>query len=298
MDGTIVNIQRFSVHDGPGIRTTVFLKGCPLRCRWCHNPESHLPQPQQGWLQARCTLCGRCLPACPVGALTLAEGRICCDRSRCASCFACVAACPAGARKIYGERMSSRAVVNLALRDRAYYVKSGGGVTISGGEPLMQADFAVETARLLKESGLHVAVETSMFGKWTDIERLREWVDLFLMDIKAMDDAVHRLATGASNELILRNIERLSALGAEGLIRIPVVVGVNACEENMRSTARFLLDKTRYRTVELLKMHKLAGHKYASLDVPYEIEDVSPPDDPLMQRLSEVLEECGIAVKR
>ena len=294
--GTVFNIQRMSIHDGPGIRTTVFLKGCPLRCAWCHNPESQSPEPEPAYHANRCVGCGFCVAQCPAGALSLSAGKVKKNTDLCIQCNACVASCPYSAWECYGERMSVEDVVTEVLKDKAYYTKTGGGVTFSGGEPLLRADFVAACATQLREHGVHVAVETACFGSETALRRLFDAADLFLVDLKVMDDAAHRRWIGSPVEPILQNLRLLGAWGAEALVRIPVVMGCNATEENMAATADFLLSQTPYRTVELLKMHKLAENKYRALRRDWLIADVEPPTEEHMAELANVLKQKGLCV--
>ena len=230
--GMVFNLQRLSVHDGPGIRTTVFLKGCPLRCLWCHNPESMHPGQELGYRRNRCVGCGQCISACPHGALRLGSDGIERKADLCQSCFACADACPTGAMEVYGKEMTPQQVVEIARRDKRYYDKTGGGVTFSGGEPLSQAGFVSETAALLHAEGISTAVETSLFGSAQSLEVVAATCDLVMADIKTMDDELHRRATGQSNRPILDNLKRLADLRANVLIRIPVVPGFSDSVQN------------------------------------------------------------------
>lgn len=295
--GVVFNIQRFSVHDGPGIRTTVFLKGCPLRCLWCHNPESARPCPELGYHKNRCTLCGHCLTLCPSGALTRGPDRIERDSAQCRSCFACAKGCPSGAWEVYGKEMTPSEVADVALRDRRYYEKSGGGVTFSGGEPLSQAEFVRQTAEILHKAGISTAMETSLYGDPAALEELAPSIDYFMADLKAMDDDIHRRAMGVSNERILQNFCLLSRLGAEALVRVPVVPGVNDTVENIEAMARFLLENTSFREVELIKMHKLASHKYKALGRPYPAQDIPLPEQETIETLKNRLQDRGFLVR-
>lgn len=273
-EGLVFNVQRFSIHDGPGIRTTVFLKGCPLRCYWCHNPEGLSPEPELQVFARLCTACGACVAVCPEGAHRIVGGRKEFRRELCRGCrdcARCVHECLAGALVLAGRRMSVAEVMAQVLADRPFYRRSGGGVTLSGGEPLSQLPFAAALLEECKREGLHTAVETSGHCAWSALERILPLVDLVLMDLKHMDSEQHRLATGAGNELLLDNARRLAATPTPLQFRVPVVPGVNDSPEAIGAIARFVRDLARARggaagiELELLAFHPLGCDKYASL---------------------------------
>ena len=234
MEGYVFNIQRFCVQDGPGIRTTVFLKGCPLRCAWCHNPESHHRKPEILFDPSKCIMCGACAAACERH--TFVDGKHLFNRDGCAGCGRCAENCYADALELCGKTMTAEEVIDTVARDKAFY-RDGGGMTLSGGEPLMQPDFSAELARLAKEKGIHVAMETCGECAPETLKKVAQHVDLFLFDIKAMDAEIHKQYTGVSNERILKNLETLNGMGKAIILRCPIIPGVNLTEEHFAAVA-------------------------------------------------------------
>lgn len=265
--GRVFDVQRFSLHDGPGIRTVVFLKGCPLRCTWCANPESQRAEPEIAWFAVRCIGCGRCVEACPRGAVRAVGDSVVTDRLLCTACGACAAACARGARRLMGREMSVAEVMDQARRDAVFFRRSGGGVTFSGGEPFQQAAFLLECLRCSRRWGYHTALETCGQAHWEDLHAAAEFTDLFLYDVKHLDAARHRDLTGRGNELILGNLERLLELGATVTLRVPVVPGGTDDAGNLEALSGFVARHPRIRRVELLPYHRLGLHKYAALDM-------------------------------
>ena len=272
MTGTIFDIQRFSIHDGPGIRTTVFFKGCDLRCLWCHNPESQSPKPELMYYKEKCVGCGECKKICPRAftADCIAEGK-------------CVPACRHGAREISGRTESAQSVAATVLRDKAFYAQSGGGATLSGGEPLLQADFAAELLSILKENGVHTAVETAGNVPFFVFEKITPLVDLFLYDIKGLDPEKHKRNTGVSNERILENARALAETGKEILFRMPYIPGYNDAEAPAVADFARSLGKD----LELMAYHEIGAGKYAALGREYPTPDAAPPSPAFMKTLAE-----------
>jgi pyruvate formate lyase activating enzyme len=278
--GTTFNIQRFSTEDGPGIRTTAFLKGCPLHCVWCHNPEGLNPKPDLVWYDVRCVGARECLQACPEDALALTAQGMRIDRKRCTLCRACAEACPAGALELIGRQWAPGELLQELLKDLVFYEASGGGITFSGGEPMAQADFLRQVLPRCQEAGLHIALDTCGAATWERYEQLLPWVDLALYDLKIMDTERHRAATGISNVAILDNARRLAAHGVPIWIRTPVIPGYTDDRENILSIARFVCEELpTVQRWDLLAYTNLGRPKYHRLDRSYPLEEV-----PLLRR--------------
>lgn len=269
MNGVIFDCKRFAVHDGRGLRTTLFLKGCPLRCPWCQNPEGIDPRPALWHSPAQCLSCGQCVSVCGCGALTRA-GRIHVDRDRCVLCGQCVDACPAGAMSLTGQTVSAQEAAALLLRDRLFF-GADGGVTLSGGEALNQWEFAAEVLGLCKAEGVHTAIETCMLAPHRAIEALLPVTDQFLVDIKYLDSQTHRRVLGADNRLILENYRFLISQGANVTVRTPLIPDYTATEENIRAIARFVHSIQPDGAYELLNFNPLCRSKYAALERNYPV---------------------------
>jgi len=292
MKGHLLDIKRLSVHDGPGIRTTVFLKGCPLQCRWCHNPESVSSKPEIGFLKKKCLGCGRCAKVCPTGAHVFRDGTHSLNHELCNACGKCVEACLADALEYYGREMSVAEAAAAVLEDRTFYAKSGGGCTLSGGEPMLQAGFCAELFKLLRKEGIHCAMDTSGAVAWETFETVLPYTDLFLYDVKHTDDRLHREHTGSSNRMILDNLRRLSERGVPIEIRIPTIPGFNADEESMAATGKPLSGLPNIVGVRLLPYH-LARLKYEAVGHADTMPHLAPPTPALMARLRQALTSAG-----
>lgn len=290
MPGRIANIIRFATQDGPGIRTTVFLKGCPLTCVWCHNPETISPAPELGYIARRCIGCGECARVCPQGAHTIADGHHSFDRDLCVACGACAEVCLGDALTLYGRKMSAAEVLATVLEDRTFYEQSGGGMTLSGGEPLLQADFCAELLAMARHEGLHTAVDTCGMVPWEAFEAVLPMTDLFLFDLKQMDGDLHRRYTGSDNAQILANLRRLSEAGAAIEIRIPLVPGINDDERFLRAAGELLRGLEGIRAVRLLPFNALSHSKYEAIGREDTMPDASPPSDEALARARAVLE--------
>lgn len=269
----VTDIQRFTTRDGPGIRTTVFMKGCSLRCRWCHNPEAIRSSRELCFHVRKCVGCGACAAVCSKGRFTEGHGAYVFDAD-CVSCGKCARACPAGAIAEASREMTLEEILKAVLRDKSFF-RPDGGVTLSGGEPLMQKDLPL-LLRALREQGIHTAVDTAFCVPWDRIEGAMPYASLFLTDIKAMDSRLHRELTGVGNELILENIRRLAASGAHFWIRVPVIPGKNSGE--LAAIADFVRSLNRPDVpVELIPYHNMAGGKYASLGLEMPLQELQPP---------------------
>lgn len=294
-DAIITNIQGFSLHDGPGIRTVVFFKGCPLACCWCANPECISGTPQIGFIKTLCVRCGRCFDACPHEAVRQEENLHRIDYSRCLACGSCAARCNCGALVRYGETMTVEEVWDAVRRDRIFYDSSGGGVTVSGGEPLLKAEFIRELFACCREAGIDTCIETCGFYSRETLVEILPVTDHFLFDLKHMDAAAHEEYTGQSNERILANAALLLESRADVLFRQPLIPGVNDSPENIAATADFLTRIGAGATgLELMPYHRIGQSKYRALDIKYPIEEIEPCGDGAAESVRAAYEAHGI----
>lgn len=287
----VLEIKRFAIHDGDGIRTTVFFKGCPLKCVWCHNPESIGFAPELAFYQNKCVQCGSCIPICPNSAHMLTERGHELNRSLCISCGACEQVCPGDALVLQGKEKTVNQLLPLLLEDKDFYEISGGGVTLSGGECLMHAAFCAELLAGLKREGIHTAVDTCGFVSPQALDAVMPYTDVFLYDVKAFDEDVHIACTGQSNRLILDNLKYLDSCGTKTEIRIPFVPEKNA--DQIEKIAKFLSKLQHLTKVRLLPYHNYAGSKYAALDKENTLPDRIPTEEELAHA-TKTLEKYGL----
>jgi glycyl-radical enzyme activating protein len=265
MEGTIFDIQRFSLHDGPGIRTTVFLKGCPFKCTWCCNPESISSKPQLAYYEDKCTQCFNCVQVCPNHALKIRSGKLQVIFDLCNACGNCIEECPPAALKIYGWKAESDEIIEEISKDIPYYKNSSGGLTLSGGDPLFQFDFAYDLLKKAKEKGIHTCLETEGFGSREQFTRLLPVVDLFYYDYKLTDELLHKACTGESNKSVLKNLEFLCRSRANLILRCIIIPGINDNEAHFKAIATLNKKYEAIKGIEVLPFHNFGGAKYVQI---------------------------------
>lgn len=295
--GFVFDIKKYAIHDGPGIRTTVFFKGCPLNCQWCQNPESWKREPELGFRTGRCVRCGQCVEICTHQAISLTEDLPLTDPNKCKLCGECVDACMAGAREIIGQEISVDQVMTEVEKDVIFYEQSDGGVTFSGGEPLMQPEFLLALLSQSQTQGIHTAVDTSCYAEQKIIEQVADTTDLFLCDIKHMDSNIHERFTGVGNNLILDNIKHLSELGKKIVIRIPVIPDFNDDKENIEATGNFVASLQGATGIDILPYNRGGNEKSARLSTDIKLMQTETPDGEKINSVTKILNNYGLKVK-
>ena len=290
--GTIFQIQRWAINDGEGVRSTVFFKGCPLRCKWCANPESWNQNPEVLFFQEKCSGCQRCLTVCRHGAIVMEETAIRFHREKCCGCGECGEVCPTGARKMIGSTVTVEDILTVIKRDAVFYRASGGGVTFSGGEPFAQPEFLRQLAVACGRIGLDTAVETSGYFELESVNDIIESLDCIFIDIKHMDDKTHQKMTGVSNRVILKNIAQISQRHENVIVRVPLIEEVNADEQNIKAMCAFLQNNTRVAGVELLPYHNFGESKYRTVGARGQL--FTTPDDAKIDKLKTIISTYGI----
>jgi len=285
--GLVASIKRYAIHDGPGIRIIVFMKGCSLRCIWCSSPQTQNPYPEIAHYEEKCMECGSCLKVCPENAIIIDKQRkIWINRLKCTNCGECAGVCPTEALKVIGRFMTVEEVMIEIQKDKLFYKESGGGVTISGGELLMQAEFVKEVLCKCHEQGIHTAIETSGFVDWQKFKDVLRYVDLLFYDIKYINSERHKELTGVSNQLILKNIRKIDQeCDVSVILRFPLIPDINDSEENLIDLAKFITSLKRINTLEILPYHRLGEHEYKTLDKEYKLKGIEVPSDRYFQKV-------------
>lgn len=296
MKANIFNIQKFCVHDGPGIRTTVFFKGCPLKCTWCHNPESQNYHKEILYTKSKCTLCGNCVRVCKNNAINLTNNILETNIDKCFFNGDCCISCLNDAREIAGKEYSVSEVIKEVVKDKVFYKNSNGGVTLSGGEPLIYKNFVVELLKKLKDENIHTAIDTCGEVDFKTLENVSKYTDIFLYDIKIMDDDKHKYYTGVSNKTIINNLIELNKIHNNINLRLPLIEGINTDKSQITGVLK-LLKYTNIKKINLLPYHNIAMHKYEQLSRNYDLENMKRPTDKNLNRIMELFVREGYEVK-
>lgn len=294
LQGRIFNIQRFSTEDGPGIRTTIFLKGCPLACLWCSNPESQKTKPELAHSDVLCNRCGHCVTTCSRQAIVVVDNGVQVNRELCDDCGECVAVCATRALRMMGDVVSVEQVFDEVIKDRSYYRNSRGGVTCSGGEPLQQAEFVAALFQKCQAAGIHTTLDTCGYSTRRSLERVLECTDLFLFDIKMIDDRLHRETTGVSNKLILENARRVAGSGKEMIVRVPLIPDASDTDENIAAIAEFVRTLRAGMMVNVLPYHRFGMNKFDMLDRTYPMGDAKPLAKERVTEIVGLFRSCGL----
>ena len=297
MQGFIFDIRRYAIHDGPGIRTAVFFKGCPLRCRWCHNPESWKTMPELGFRRSRCAKCRSCMAICERRAISFAETGPVVDPGKCVQCGRCVDVCPTGAWEIIGRKASVAEVMAEIQKDVVFYDQSGGGATFTGGEPLLQPEFLLALLETCRAEGIHTAVDTTCHARPEVLRRVAEVADLFLCDVKHMDSEPHRQQTGIGNDRVLENIRMLAEDGKRIFVRVPIIPGFNSDRINIEQTAQFIQSLRTVRRVDILPYNRGGQEKAVRLTGQIDLMEAQVPDDDTMAEIAGIFRSHGFEVR-
>ena len=299
VSGTIFNIQKFSINDGPGIRTTVFLKGCPLNCLWCHNPESKSVKREVFYNFEKCVGCGRCGNICPNGCHIIEDGRHIYNRDKCTACGECTEMCFTEALETVGETKTVEEVIKEVLKDKDFYENSGGGMTLSGGEPMLQFEFTYELLKRAKEEGLHTCIETCGFTKSENLKKIAPFVDIFLFDFKETDPEKHKEFTGVSNENILENLKMLDCMGCKTILRCPIIPTLNDREDHLNGIAALANELENIIEINVEPYHPLGSSKAAFLNKDYPLSNLTfPANDTVEEWINTISVKTKISVKK
>lgn len=295
--GIIFDIKRYAIHDGPGIRTTAFFKGCPLRCLWCCNPESYKTTTEIIYTESRCIHCGSCQMVCPNNAIKISKNKLEIIRENCSGCGICAFECPANALELSGKPYSVKELLAEVEKDSTFYHKSEGGITVSGGECTMQPEFLLSFLKKCKENYFHVTLDTCGFVEWNIFKKIIEYVDLVLYDVKITNEENHIKYTGKSNKLILENLKKLSKKGIPIIIRIPLIPGFNDSEKEMSTIADMVSKLKNIQEVNILPYHRLGESKHTRLGNEYKMKDIKPPNNACLEKVKSFFINRGMKIK-